>query len=104
MAVCITPAVAAQESNCAPYRITFYSSEAFPGYTRNGTRTVGNEWTLVAVDPNYIPLGSYVWIDGLGEFTAADTGGGVRGRHVDVLVYTQSEAFALGVQYRTVCI
>jgi 3D (Asp-Asp-Asp) domain-containing protein len=94
---------AAQEANCNTYTITFYSSEAFPGYTASGIRTLGNEWTLVAVDPNVIPLGTNVWVDGLGTFLAADTGGGVHGYHIDVLVYTQQEALALGRQRRVVC-
>jgi N-acetylmuramoyl-L-alanine amidase len=38
----------------------------------------------VAVDPTVIPLGSTVWIQGLGTFLAADTGSLVRGAHLDV--------------------
>jgi 3D (Asp-Asp-Asp) domain-containing protein len=44
----------------------------------------------VAVDPRVIPLGSWVYIlayrdDGYGGwFVAEDTGGAIRGRHVDV--------------------
>jgi 3D (Asp-Asp-Asp) domain-containing protein len=47
-------------------------------------------WRSVAVDPKVIPLGSHVYIpayagDGYGGwFLAADTGGAMVGRHVDV--------------------
>jgi 3D (Asp-Asp-Asp) domain-containing protein len=44
----------------------------------------------VAVDPNVISLGSSLWIGALGRwFRADDTGGGIKGRHVDV--YTEDE-------------
>jgi resuscitation-promoting factor RpfB len=39
---------------------------------------------LVAVDPRYIPLGTRLYIPGYGEALAADTGGGVRGRIIDL--------------------
>lgn len=39
----------------------------------------------VAVDPAYIPLGWYVWIDGLNRwYRADDTGGGIIGYQIDV--------------------
>ncbi len=44
----------------------------------------------VAVDPGFIPMGSLVWIgryssqNGDGWFKAADTGGAIDGRHLDV--------------------
>ena len=51
---------------------------------------------VVAVDPEVIPLGSTVIIDGQ-AYLAADTGGAVRGSHVDIAVATHQEADALGV-------
>ena len=50
---------------------------------------------VVAVDPEVIPLGSTVIIDGQ-AYLAADTGGAVRGNHVDIAVATHQEADALG--------
>lgn len=49
---------------------------------------------MVAVDPEVIPLGSTVIINGT-SYLAADTG--VKGRWVDVAVPTHEEAQALGV-------
>jgi 3D (Asp-Asp-Asp) domain-containing protein len=45
---------------------------------------------VVAVDPNYIPLGTRLYIPGYGEALAADTGGGVKGRIID-LGYSNSD-------------
>jgi resuscitation-promoting factor RpfB len=39
---------------------------------------------IVAVDPRYIPLGTRLYVPGYGEALAADTGGGVRGRIIDL--------------------
>lgn len=52
---------------------------------------------IVAVDPDVIPLGSTVVIDGL-KYLAADTGSGVEGRHVDICVASHEETVAHGVQ------
>ena len=47
------------------------------------------------MDPEVIPLGSTVIIDGQ-AYLAADTGGTVRGNHVDIAVATHQEAEDLG--------
>jgi 3D (Asp-Asp-Asp) domain-containing protein len=59
---------------------------------------------MVAVDPAVIPLGSTVWIQGLGTFLAADTGSLVRGAHLDVFGLSYSEALQWGVQERSVIV
>ncbi len=66
-------------------RITGYSSYEVNGNTATGTRP---RWGTVAVDPNYIPLGSRLLIDGFEGtvFTAEDTGSAVKGWVVDVWV------------------
>jgi 3D (Asp-Asp-Asp) domain-containing protein len=68
------------------------------GYTWTGARTATGtypHWGTVAVDPTVIPLGSTVYIQGLGVFHAEDTGGGVVGQHVDVYVDSVAEAYQL---------
>jgi len=68
------------------------------GYTWTGSRTrTGTvpHWGTVAVDPQVIPLGSTVYIQGLGVFKAEDTGGYIVGRRVDVFVSTAAEAYQL---------
>ena len=58
---------------------------------------------IVAVDPDVIPLGSTVVINGQ-RYLAADTGGAVRGFHVDICLSAHQEAVEFGVQSETVWI
>lgn len=53
---------------------------------------------VVAVDPDVIPIGSVVYIPGYGYAVAADTGGMIRGRRVDVYLPSRGEAVAWGVK------
>ena len=61
------------------------------GLTASGT--VPQQGRTVAVDPDVIPLGTELWIDGEGPFIAEDTGSGINGSTIDV--YHQSHADAL---------
>ena len=79
--------------------VTYYCCEAYAhvcgdgdGLTATGLPVTPG---VVAVDPEVIPLGSTVIIDGQ-AYLAADTGGAVRGSHVDIAVATHQEAEALG--------
>lgn len=56
----------------------------------------------VAVDPSVIPLGSEIYIDGVGTRRADDTGGGVHGHHIDIWASSYSACAAFGRQYRDV--
>jgi uncharacterized protein YabE (DUF348 family) len=51
------------------------------GITRSGLPLTRG---LIAVDPRYIPLGTRLYVPGYGFALAADTGGGVRGRFIDL--------------------
>jgi 3D (Asp-Asp-Asp) domain-containing protein len=88
---------------CADMRITGYvrTDPYMNPMTADGTSIFTAE-PIVAASPE-IPLGSYVWIEGLGTFRVADRGGGVRWRHIDVAVWSRAEAFDL-TGYRTVCV
>jgi len=50
----------------------------------------------VAVDPAAIPLGTRMWVEGYGEAVAADTGGMIKGRKIDVYFPTHQEAVEWG--------
>lgn len=41
---------------------------------------------VIAVDPNVIPLGTKVWVEGYGEAIAADTGSAIKGNRIDVFI------------------
>lgn len=51
---------------------------------------------VISVDPNVIPLGSRVWVEGYGEAIAGDTGGAIKGNRIDVLVSNDSKARSWG--------
>lgn len=53
---------------------------------------------VIAVDPNVIPLGSKVYVEGYGEAIAADIGGAIKGNKIDVHVPTKDEAYQWGVR------
>ena len=65
-------------------------------YTPINTPMEGGRWTAtlgdgraehgVAVDPQVIPLGSRLWIPGYGYAVADDTGGSIKGNHIDIRV------------------
>src|SRR5690606_6212344 len=51
---------------------------------------------IIAVDPNVIPLGAKVWVEGYGYAIAADTGGNINGHKIDVFFPSKSEAYSWG--------
>ena len=89
-----------QTGPCESYQITGYTSTDYPGLTADGTPTPGNEWAITAASYN-LPLGSYVWVDGVGTLRVADRGQ-LGARHLDILVSTRAEAYAL-TGWRTAC-
>ena len=74
------------------------------GITASGRKATPG--VTVAVDPNMIPLGSDVLVDyGDGEihyYRADDTGGAVKGNHIDLCVGSHEEALQLGRRTATV--
>lgn len=52
-----------------------------PGHTATGM-PVG--WGVVAVDPTVIPLGTKLYVPGYGNAVAADVGGAIKGRIIDL--------------------
>ncbi|WP_182200827.1 LysM peptidoglycan-binding and 3D domain-containing protein [Paraliobacillus salinarum] len=53
---------------------------------------------VIAVDPNVIPLGTRVYVEGYGEAIAGDTGGAIKGNKIDLHVPTKDEAYQWGVR------
>lgn len=69
------------------------------GITRSGTRPV--EGRTISVDPNVIPLGSKVIIDGH-EYIAEDTGSAIKNNIIDLFIDGHQRARQFGVQYKEV--
>ncbi|RYL95643.1 peptidoglycan-binding protein [Sporolactobacillus sp. THM7-4] len=72
------------------------------GYTLKGITATGMDLgknsgaRVIAVDPRLIPLGSKVLIPGYGVYTAADTGGKIKGKRIDIHFETNQEAINFG--------
>lgn len=92
------------------FEITFYcccelccgKSESDPAYgiTASGKEARGG--ITIAVDKSLIPLGSEVYIEGYGLKIAQDTGGAIKGNHIDIYVQDHEKALTLGVDEREV--
>jgi 3D (Asp-Asp-Asp) domain-containing protein/peptidoglycan hydrolase-like protein with peptidoglycan-binding domain len=53
---------------------------------------------VIAVDPNVIPLGSTVHVEGYGTAVAGDTGGAIKGNKIDLFMPERSDAVNFGRQ------
>ncbi|MCA1012966.1 G5 and 3D domain-containing protein [Halobacillus halophilus] len=69
------------------------------GVTATGINLNGNpDKKVVAVDPDVIPLGSRVWVEGYGYAVAGDTGGAINGKRIDLFVPDKEQALSFGRQ------
>ncbi len=59
---------------------------------------------LVAVDPDFIPLGTRLYIEGYGYALADDTGGAIIGNKIDLAYESRTEALKFGRRMVTVYI
>lgn len=83
-----------QESARGTYLGTFSSTcYALGGHTASGLPV---SEAIVATDPRVIPLGSRIYIEGVGYRIAADTGGAIKGNVIDIWKPTVSQCYAWG--------
>lgn len=66
------------------------------GITKSGA--VVTEFITIAVDPRVIPLGSTVYIEGIGYRIAQDTGRLIKGKVIDIYIPDLKEAKRFGRQ------
>ncbi len=71
-------------------------------YTHTGNKTASGTWPspgfTVAVDPDFIPLGTMLYVDGYGYAKAEDTGGRISGKRIDIFLNTEKECLNWGVR------
>ena len=53
---------------------------------------------VVAVDPNVIPMGTKLYVEGYGEAIAADQGGAIQGNRIDLFFDSKFEANNWGMR------
>lgn len=88
-------------------KISAYCREDYPHICNDGDSTITATGTTptvgrtIAVDPNLIPYGSEVTING-NTYIAEDCGGAIKGNRVDILFDTHQEALEFGIQYANV--
>lgn len=83
--------------------MTAYSSEESGIGTRTASGTRVTEGRTIAVDPSVIPIGWWVYIEGVGFRRAEDTGGAIKGHKIDVYYESLSRANQFGRKHgRTV--
>ena len=85
------------------FEVTAYSLAEGSGCGLTKSGTVPRLNYTVAVDPDVIPLGSIIVIDGV-DYVAEDTGGLVKGRIVDIFVEDTETAIQFGRQVKEVLI
>ena len=67
------------------------------GTTATGVNLRANPGAkVIAVDPNVIPLGTKVHVEGYGYAVAADTGSAIKGNKIDVFLPSKSAAYRWG--------
>jgi 3D (Asp-Asp-Asp) domain-containing protein len=69
------------------------NTRGWVGSTRSGERA---RFGIVAVDPRLIPLGTRVYVEGYGPGLAADVGGAIKGRRIDLCFNSTHQANAWG--------
>lgn len=83
--------------------MTYYCTENFPHICNDGDATLTATGTTptpgrtIAVDPDVIPYGTEVLIDGH-IYVAEDTGGVIKGNRIDIAVETHEQALQMGLR------
>lgn len=79
--------------------------EGCSGTTKTGINLLENpEEKVIAVDPDIIPLGTKVYVEGYGYAIAGDIGGGINGHEIDIFIPEEKDAIEWGRQQVKVAI
>ncbi len=92
------------DMNASAYTAGYESTGKRPGDRGYGITASGATAMrgTVAVDPNTIPLGTKLYVDGYGLAIATDTGGAIKGNKIDLFYENLSDALQFGRRNVTV--
>ena len=93
-------------ATCCGWRINRYGNPVYNygsqkgsrkkiGYTSKGTRA---DIGTIAADPRSLPYGTRLEVPGYGFGIIEDTGGALKGRHIDIFFHSHREAMKWGVK------
>lgn len=87
-------------------RLGTFTVRAYTHYTHPPNKTASGTaprvGRTVAVDPRVIPLGSRIYVEGVGELVAEDTGTNIKGRSLDLFLSSIQECIRFGRHQRDV--
>lgn len=93
-------------AECCSWRISWYGA---PVNSKGKFKVIGKTSSgrmarpgTVAVDPKLFPMGTKFYISGYGWGIAQDTGGDIKGRHLDLFHWLHSSGEQWGVQTKQV--
>lgn len=95
---------------CCGWKRTWYGKPVFAsGSLKGKTKKIGQTASgkqarpgTVAVDPRMFPMGTRFYIPGYGWGIARDTGGAIKGRHLDLYFWLHRSGTHWGVQHKRV--
>ena len=88
------------------YDLSYESCGKSPDHPAYGITSTGKKVKdgYVAVDPEVIPYGTRMYIDGYGVVQAEDTGGDINGNRLDIYMSSKDDCIKWGIQDRKVYI
>ena len=95
---------------CCSWKFNWLGMPVFASGSRKGrVKIIGQTASgrmarpgTVAVDPKVFPIGTKFYIPGYGWARAEDTGGAIKGRHLDLFFWRHQTGSEWGVQYKKV--
>ncbi|ARU63288.1 hypothetical protein CBW65_21610 [Tumebacillus avium] len=99
------PIVVASRGSDTNLTATKVLTMAASAYSMPGARTASGGAAgpgTIAVDPNVIPLGTKLYIEGYGYGVASDVGGSIKGNRIDIHFDTREQALQFGRRAVTV--